>query len=366
MRILFVTGVFENDATGAARFAKLIHDSENPAFTILSEDTKGGEGILKMSIKPKLFEIKLWQYFRIKYYREKLHTLHDSYDAFVFNNSIMAFGFKTDKPCFVFVHDEKLMRVNPTFRFDYLRKMLLRKIEKKVLESDIHIISNSRHISNRILETYNVKKSSISLLYQGIDLSDKESQFTNYWKGGVVKIMFVKNDFVLGGLLELVDALSLLSDYSFQLTIYGSSRIPNDMLPARDFIDYDIKGIRPNAEVVRSMYDHHLLCIPARVEPLGVAVMEGLAVGIPTVTTDVGGLPEVTNDGKHIWSCKPHDARSIAKQIKACLENLPLSKEKSIAGKRHVHTHFDFDQVVGRLINLISEKSISASFDWEE
>lgn len=357
MKILFITGVFENDATGAARFAKLIHGSENTSFTILSEDTNGGERIIKMNAKPNIWEVKLWQYFRIKHYREKLHTLLDSYDVFVFNNAIMAYGFKTDKPCFVFVHDEKLMQVNPSFRFDYLRKLFLRRIEKKVLESGVRVIANSHHISNRILEAYHVDESAISHLYQGIDLSNKQSVFTNYWKEGIVKIIFVKNDFVIGGLMELVEALSLLTHYSFHLTLVGSSRIPKGVLLARDFINYEVRGIQPNEVVIDDMYDNHILCIPARFEPLGVAVMEGLAVGIPTVTTGVGGLPEVTADGKYIWQGKPFDAKSIALQIEACLRNPDLSKEKSIAGKKHVHAQFGFDRVVDRLLRLIALKA---------
>jgi len=135
MKILFVTGVFENDATGAARFAKLVYDLGGSSFSIMSEDTLGGDRIIKIAGQPKFYQRKLWQYFRIKLFREQLDRLHDHFDVFVFNNPILAYGFKTSKPCFVFVHDEKLMKVARTFRFDFIRRHLLRRLEKKVLES---------------------------------------------------------------------------------------------------------------------------------------------------------------------------------------------------------------------------------------
>ena len=354
MKLLFVTGVFENDATGAARFAKLIYDNGGDDYTIMSEDTQGGDRIIKIKCKPAFYQTKLWQYFRISQFRKQLERHRDAFDVFIFNNPILAYGFKTTKPCFVFVHDEKLIKVKRTFRFDFIRKLILRRLEKKVLESGVHIISNSHHISKRILESYAVDKEKISLLYQGIDLSNKQESHSKELSMDIIKILFVKNDYRIGGLLELNQALLKLKNLRFKLTIIGTSTLTQHELQKADNIDLDILGIKNNHEVVDQMYRHDILCIPARYEPLGVAVMEGLAVGIPTITTGVGGLPEVTDNGKYVWECKPNDAQSIADQILACLSNHEERKNRSVNGKIFAHQRFDFKKVVARLNEILA------------
>ncbi|MEM9546466.1 MAG: glycosyltransferase family 4 protein [Bacteroidota bacterium] len=354
MKVLFVTGVFENDANGAARFAKLVYDLGGSNFYIMSEDTLGGDRIIRISGKPKWYQRKLWQYFRIQHFKKELDSRKTDFDVFVFNNPILAYGFNTDKPCYTFVHDEKLMKVIMTFRFDFIRRHILRRFEKKVLESGIHVIANSRHIHHRILETYNVKKKNLSVLYQGIRLDDKFRAYEMDFSKRPIQILFVKNDFELGGLPDLITALGLLKKYQFHLNIVGTSPKVNKKLVRFANVSYSVRGILSNKEVIDLMYESHLLCIPARYEPLGVTIMEGLAVGIPTLTTGVGGLPEVTNDGKYVWECKPNDPRSIADQIEACLTNNDsLREEKSMQGKNFIHQKFDFRNVVSKLKSLL-------------
>lgn len=356
MKILFITGVFENDATGAARFAKLIHGSGGEQFTIMSEDTLGGERIIKIDAKPIFYQTKLWQYFRISHFRNELEKYEDEFDVFVFNNPILAYKFDTQKPCFVFVHDEKLIKVRRTFRFDYLRKHILRRIEKRVLESGVNIISNSQHITKRLIENYNVSPKKISLLYQGIDLSNKLRIYKKEMSREVIEILFVKNDYLIGGLPELIEALEILKDYQFKLSIVGTTRLQESDLNKAENCEIDVKGIMNNNEVIELMYNHDILCIPARFEPLGVAVMEGLAVGIPTITTGVGGLPEVTNNGTYIWECQPNNPQSLSEQIKACISSPELRTEKSRNGKKYVHDRFDFNEVVSRFTEILDKK----------
>jgi glycosyltransferase involved in cell wall biosynthesis len=355
MRILFVTGVFENDATGAARFAKLVYQKGGPSFTILSEDTNGGDRIIKMEDRPTILQSKLWQYFRIAHYRRILYKYYDEFDVFLFNNSLLAYGFESSKPCYSFVHDEKLMKVKPTLRFDFFRKHIFKRLEKRVIESGIKVISNSKYITKRILDNYKIDSTKISLLYQGINLADKQKAYNNERTDEKVKILFIKNDYLIGGLLELFEALKLLNQYTFEITIIGPANLNLKSLKYNGNLSVTNKGILSNEHVVTCMYNHDLLCIPARFEPLGVAVMEGLAVGIPTITTGVGGLPEVTQNGQHVWQCEPNNPESIKTQIIACLSNKELRESKSKSGREYIHQKFDIAQVIKNLDKILRD-----------
>lgn len=355
MKILFISAVFENDATGASRFAKLIHSESRGSFSILSEDTKGGDRIIQVTETPSFLKSKLWQYFRIPFYTTRIHEHEEEFDAFVFNNAILAYRIKTDKPCFALIHDEKLINLKPSFRFDFIRRIILRRIEKSVTKSGMQIISNSEHISNQLVERYNVNPAHISLLYQGITLTNKK-EIKSIAMEEPIKIIFVKNDYIIGGLPDLLQALDLLSEYRFVVSIIGNKELNQISTSETENVEFRNLGLVSNDEVINHMYSHDILCIPARYEPLGVAVMEGLAVGIPTITTGVGGLPEVTENGKHVWQCEPNNPQSIADQIKLCIENSKLRKQKSESGRLYVHDKFDFKNVESRLMEIISSK----------
>ncbi len=55
-------------------------------------------------------------------------------------------------------------------------------------------------------------------------------------------------------------------------------------------------GFRKDAVAVMSAFD--VFCLPSRFEGLPVVLMEALALGLPIVATDVGGVAELVDDGK--------------------------------------------------------------------
>ena len=356
MRVLFVTAVFENEATGAARFARLVHKYGKDSFTILTEDSEGGEGIILLDISPKWYQRKLWQYFRIKTYRDRIKSMESDYDVFLFNNTLLADGFHTSKPVYVCIHDDKLVYPKPAFKFDYVRRLILGKIERRVLESGKFIIANSKFISKKFSEHFDIKDEDLLTMYQGIELNDDADFQDTLDDQVVIKVLFVKNDYRRGGLIDLYNALMLLNDYQFELHIVGPSDLDSQNFSHAENIESNIHGPISNERVLKLMQDCNLFCLPTKAEPLGVSVMEALAMGLPTVTTGVGGLPEVTDNGNLVWECAPGNKKSIATQIAACINNRQKRLEKSKAREQSITDNFAFEKVFHRLNDIVNSK----------
>ena len=355
MKILLVTSVYKSEAVGPARFARLLVDSPNLNVEVLTSDVEESEKVKNVDLTFKWWQRKLKIYFSIPQFHSKLYEIESNYDFIIFNNAMFANQYKGNVPYLVMVNDEKLISLKLFLRFDFIRRSLHRRIERNAVESAPKIIVNSDYIKGKLLNAYNVNSRKVHTLLKGISLDNKKELYVQreLTPSNEVNVLFVKNDFIIGGLIELVEALGNLNEYKFALTIVGSESKELNRLRYSDNTKVIMTGMIPNEQVISLMYQQDILAIPSRFEPLGVAIMEGLAVGIPTVTTNQGGLPEVTNNGKNVWQCEPSNSASIASKILECIKNPEVRKSKSEEGREYVRTKFNFETVEKRLLEII-------------
>jgi glycosyltransferase involved in cell wall biosynthesis len=76
-------------------------------------------------------------------------------------------------------------------------------------------------------------------------------------------------------------------------------------------------------------------------EGLGVAVIEALAAGLPTVASKVGGIPELIEHEKTGILIPPRDGDTLAAALAYLLENRPWGHQIGTAGQIFVRNHFD-------------------------
>lgn len=63
-----------------------------------------------------------------------------------------------------------------------------------------------------------------------------------------------------------------------------------------------------------------LFVMPSRSEAWGLAVLEAMALGVPVIASDVGGLTEIVEPGKSGWLVTPGDAEALAAAIREAME----------------------------------------------
>ncbi len=354
MRILLITNVYDSEVVGPARFAKLLQKSKIFDVDILTINSTS-EKVINIPRTYPFPKNKLTQYFDIGLFQEKIKQIEGNYDFLLFNNALIAHHIDTSIPYAVMVNDAKLIdnRLRP--KFDYLRRLIFKNIEKKVITQSPRVIVNSGFLKERLVKAYRVSPSKVSVLLKGISFADKEKEFQHaeLSEKNIIKVLFVKNDYVIGGLKYLIESLISLPHYQFELSIAGTSdKVMQILKPAKN-ISYTVHGYCTNKKIIEMMYDHDLLSIPALKEPLGVAVMEGLAVGIPVITTGVGGLPVVTDHGRLVWQAKPGDVDSLSRQIVSCIELSQNRIAKSKEGRAYVRSKFDFSIVEKNLMDII-------------
>jgi glycosyltransferase involved in cell wall biosynthesis len=89
-----------------------------------------------------------------------------------------------------------------------------------------------------------------------------------------------------------------------------------------------------------------LVVHPALKEGLGVALLETLASGVAAVASDVGGIPDLIEDGVHGRLVPPGDPDALAKVMDQLIGDDALRRQLAQAGRQRVVSAFSLDQMV--------------------
>ena len=128
--------------------------------------------------------------------------------------------------------------------------------------------------------------------------------------------------------------------------------------------DGDVEGVRKLAEPMGSQVEVHswintterdrlladsdVFALPSRAEGVPMALLEAMAYGLPSITTPVGGIPDVFRDGIDGLLVKPGDIG----QIRAALTKLITDDSLRLAAGRNARDHvrqFDVHSYARRL-----------------
>ncbi len=106
-------------------------------------------------------------------------------------------------------------------------------------------------------------------------------------------------------------------------------------------------GRREDVPAVTAALD--VAVLPSYREAQGLVILEAMALARPVVATDVGGIPEMIEDGVTGLLVPPHDAAALATAITRLLTDHPLADMIGRAGHRLVHERFCVERMVASI-----------------
>jgi glycosyltransferase involved in cell wall biosynthesis len=87
-----------------------------------------------------------------------------------------------------------------------------------------------------------------------------------------------------------------------------------------------------------SMSDIYIL--PSYNEGLPISVLEAMSYGLPIISTNVGGIPEIVEDGVNGLLIEPGNLKQIEEAIDKLIEGKELRKSMGEKGKEKVSVHY--------------------------
>ncbi len=205
------------------------------------------------------------------------------------------------------------------------------------------------------------------LVYMGVKIPEEAKQAEEYEK--LFKIAIPANLVEKKGHKYLIEACEILVKKgiaNFECIFYGDGPLRSKLekLVKEKFLcEYiKIKGIIPHKELLELFQSKKidLVVLPSiltkdgELEGIPVALMEAMGCGVPVISTNTGGIPELLSDGAGII-IEEKSSENLSRAILKIMKNGDLRKELSINGRKKSLSMFNIKNNTKKLIGLIKK-----------
>jgi glycosyltransferase involved in cell wall biosynthesis len=221
------------------------------------------------------------------------------------------------------------------------------------------IVVNCRAVANELLRNEDVARRQIYLCYNGIDASafavDRQSQPTDRTVViGTVCVLRPEKNVEL-----LVEAFSLLHRIhrNTKLLIVGSGPDEENVRRAIERCDIrcSVELRHAQSDVASTLKEINIFVLPSTSEALSNALMEAMASGCAVVASDVGGNPELVENGATGLLFRSGDLRGLTGAISGLLDS-PESRERlGRTARLRIETEFSMRSSVEQMEAIYSE-----------
>ncbi|MDP2939241.1 MAG: glycosyltransferase family 4 protein [Candidatus Omnitrophota bacterium] len=221
-------------------------------------------------------------------------------------------------------------------------------------------IAISDAVYAHLLQDFKLKKYSLELIYNGVcvkdaskfsleekrKFKDKFGLFCGPFVGCVARLSDVK------GHKFLIDAFKIvLKDFpSAVLILVGDGRIKPDLIAQTKELGIEKRVVfipsQLDTSLVLSLMD--VFVMPSIQEGLGLAIMEAMAVGLPIVATDVGGIKNLIKDNESGILVSACDSRALAEAIILLLKDKNMAKALALKAHDFIQREFPLEKMLNK------------------
>ena len=252
-----------------------------------------------------------------------------------------------------------IIKLHGTFSYfstelnNYVEDVRIYDLEKKLFNNATGVLAISNQVKRVSEELFNIY-GLIEKIPNGINLPER----VEYQGKNSKTVVFAGTLTEKKGVFSLIKAWDIIhaQNPEYQLHLYGKGveyfiKQLNFNIPS----SVQIKGVVPFHDLIE-IYSHSACAIfPSYSESMGMAPVEAMSVGCPTIFTRRSTGPEIIEDGVDGKLVDPDNIMEIAETITNILTYREFAIELGINGIKKVKTLFDIRIVADRHIEYYKQ-----------
>lgn len=223
-------------------------------------------------------------------------------------------------------------------------------LSRAVLRNAAALVTWSAWAKASLVAEYGVPDERVSVIPPGTDLNLWNVERSPRSVDAPVRILFVGGDFARKGGQDL---LAACADFlPGRCEVHLVTRTPIEASPGVTVYP----AIVPNSAELRHLYAKaDIFALPTYADGLPMVLMEAAAAGLPMVSTPVGAIPEVVNDGRTGFLVQAGDVAALRTAIKTLIEQPERGRVMGQAARQAAETRFDARANAQRVRDLLLE-----------
>ncbi len=105
-------------------------------------------------------------------------------------------------------------------------------------------------------------------------------------------------------------------------------------------------------DVADLLHSFDIFTLPSLAEGTPVSLLEAMACALPVVAADVGGIPEVIDNGVHGTLVVPTDSAALAAALARYVQDQDLGRQHGAAARARIEQHYSMTAMLGAYTGL--------------
>ena len=224
------------------------------------------------------------------------------------------------------------------------------------------IVTETDYAAQFLRERFPQRADSVHRIYNGLDLAEFErADFSS----SPPLIIAVGRLIAKKGFAELIRACALLAERGklFRCEIIGEGPLENELRAQIAQLNlqnrFVLSGAKPQREVRQHLAAASVFVLPSVLDPEGgmdnlpTVIMEAMAAGLPVISTNIAGIPEMVVQNETGFLVQPADPIALAKAIEDVIDDRLLAQRLGEAGHQRAQELFSIEKNVRELCALL-------------
>jgi glycosyltransferase involved in cell wall biosynthesis len=232
-------------------------------------------------------------------------------------------------------------------------------LTRRVYAGAFHLLPLSASCRQSLIEDYAIPPERITVMPPGIDVRTFScpDRGERAREGRRLQLLFVGADFLRKGgdlLVELARQPQFANvQFNFVTRAYRGPSAEN----IRVFDD-----LTPNSPRMIALFrEADLFVLPTRADSHAIATLEAMAMGLPAISSPVGGVVDVIEDGTTGYLVPKDDRAALADRIRRLIADPALRMRMGIAGRERVEHRFNAETIAVAVVDLLKRAAASRS-----